>query len=93
MPFWRKETEEEKLAKRRQEATITALNEGDIPPLARERLELQRKYGQNFFTSDLTAKEYMLTREGGYKTLGQVMGTSFFRIGLFGSWRMISRVR
>jgi uncharacterized protein YbjQ (UPF0145 family) len=91
MPFWKKETEQEKLAKQRQEATIAALNNGDIPLIARERLELQRKYGTNFFTSDLTAKEYMLTREAGYKTLGQVMGTSFFRVGLFGTTRMTLR--
>jgi uncharacterized protein YbjQ (UPF0145 family) len=88
MLFWKKPTDEEKLAKRKQEEAIAALNAGDIPPIARERLELQRKYGGNFFTSDLTAKEYLLSREAGYKTLGQVMGTSFFRVGLWGQWRM-----
>lgn len=88
MLFWKKESEEEKLAKQKQEAAVAALKAGDIPPIARERLELQRKYGVDFFSSDLTAKEYLLTREAGYKTLGQVMGTSFFRVGFWGQIRM-----
>ena len=42
--------------------------------------------GNQFFTSDLTAREYFLCREAGFHTVGQVMGTSFFNVGFFGTY-------
>lgn len=97
MPFWRKESEEEKLAKQelkarqerdkvRQAECIAALERGEIPPIARERLERERHLGRNFFSSDLSTREFLLTRQAGFQTLGQVMGTSFFKISFWGNF-------
>ncbi|MBX9686008.1 MAG: heavy metal-binding domain-containing protein [Candidatus Obscuribacterales bacterium] len=86
MPFWRKETEAERQAKERQQAAIAAIERGEIPPIARDRILRERAYGKEFFASDLSSREYMLTREAGFQTLGQVMGTSFYRIGFWGSF-------
>ncbi|MBX9723838.1 MAG: heavy metal-binding domain-containing protein [Candidatus Obscuribacterales bacterium] len=86
MPFWRKETDEEKQEKARQEATLQALERGELPPIARERIERERAYGKSFFSSDLTSREFLLTREAGFQPLGQVMGTSFFKIGFWGAF-------
>lgn len=102
MPFWRKESEEQKLAKqtekarkegeqRRQEETIAALERGDIPPIARERILREKHMGKNFFSSDLTTREYMLTKQAGFQTLGQVMGTSFFKISFWGNFNTYQR--
>lgn len=102
MPFWKKESEEEKRAKLerkqreeqdklRQEETIRALECGDIPPIARERIMREKAHGRSFFTSDLSTREYLLTREAGFQTLGQVMGTSFFKIGFWGMFRQYQR--
>lgn len=79
MPFWRKDTPEEIRQKEAQEKAIKALESGDIPPIAKERLERERKHGSGFFTSDLSCREFLLIKEAGIQTLGQVMGTSFFR--------------
>ncbi len=84
MPFWRKETEHEKLTRQIQEAAVKALESGQLPAIARHRLENQAKLGDSFFTSDLTSREYLLSREAGYKTLSQVMGSAFVSISLFG---------
>src|SRR5215470_3082210 len=84
MPFWRKETEEEKRQKEFQEASQKALTRGELPLVARQRLELQRQSGARFFSSDLTANEYLLTREAGYEPIGQVMGSCFYKVGFRG---------
>lgn len=90
MPFWRKDTPEEIREKAAREAAIKALESGEIPPIARERIERERKHGSGFFTSDLSCREYLFMREAGFRTLGQVMGSSFFRVRMFGGayWRM-----
>lgn len=84
MPFWRKESDADKKARLAQEEALAALERGDIPPIARERILREKGYGKNFFASDLTVREYLLTKEAGFQTLGQVMGTSFFKIGFWG---------
>lgn len=88
MFFFKKESEEDKQAKLRQEAAVKALEAGDLPPIALERLERERALGGKFFSSDLTCREYMLLKELGVQTLGQVMGTCFYKIGFnrVGSW-------
>lgn len=87
MPFWIfKEKDDDRQKRERQQATIKALEAGDIPPLARQRLEEQRDSGHKFFSSTLTTNEYLLAREAGYEPIGQVMGTSFMRVG-FGNYR------
>lgn len=87
MPFWIfKDKSDDRENRERQEAAVKALENGDIPPLARKRLEEQRDAGHKFFSSTLTTNEYLLAREAGYEPIGQVMGSSFMRVG-FGNFR------
>ncbi len=85
MPFWRKDTPEEIRDREARDSTVKALESGQIPPIARERIERERKHGSGFFTSDLSCREYLFMKEAGFQTLGQVMGTSFFRVRFFGN--------
>lgn len=87
MFFWKKQSEAEKLALEKQKASIKALEAGDIPIRARERLEEQARFGSNFFTSNLTTREYLCAREAGYQPISQVMGTSFVNISFMGGLR------
>jgi uncharacterized protein YbjQ (UPF0145 family) len=88
MPFWREDTSEErqrKEAEARQKAdqqeSIRQLEQGGLPVQATRRLTEQVASGSKFFSSTLTAKEYLLAREAGYQPIGQVMGTAFMRVG------------
>ncbi len=87
MPFWGQESEAEKLARQKQAASLKALEMGNIPTQARERLEIQKRQGANFFTSDLSCQEYLLTREAGYQPIGLVMGTAFYKVSFWGYFR------
>ncbi|WP_052128904.1 heavy metal-binding domain-containing protein [Neosynechococcus sphagnicola] len=82
MPLW--ESEVDRNRREAQEATRRALERGQIPYKARHRLEMQRRSGANFFTSDLTSNEHLLAREAGYEPLGLVMGTAFYKISYWG---------
>ncbi|MBD2773755.1 heavy metal-binding domain-containing protein [Iningainema tapete] len=59
----------------------------NIPDIARQRLNLQKQVSQNFFTSDFTCNEYLLTREVGFEPIGVVIGTSFYKVGFYGYFR------
>jgi uncharacterized protein YbjQ (UPF0145 family) len=82
LPFWifKKESDEEKARKAEQQTSVAALEAGDLPLIARRRLQEQVSAGSNFFTSTLSAKEYLLSKEAGYQILGPVMGSAFVRI-------------
>lgn len=82
MPFWDifKEKDDDRASREHREATVAALQNGEVPPHARRRLENQVASGSNFFSSTLSAKEYLLAREGGYQPLSQVMGSSFMKV-------------
>ena len=54
---------------------------------ARHRLDAQKRLGKQFFTSDLSTNEYLLTREAGCEPIGMVMGSSFYKVGFFGYFR------
>lgn len=84
MWLFRKETDEEKQEKARQQEAVDALNRGEIPPIAKERILHENARGKNFFSSDLTTREYLLVREAGIQTVGQVMGTAFYKVGFWG---------
>jgi uncharacterized protein YbjQ (UPF0145 family) len=86
MPWWG-ETESEKQRREAQEATRRALERGQVPYKARHRLEMQRQSKSDFFTSDLSCREYLLAQEAGYQPLGLVMGTAFYRISFLGFFR------
>jgi uncharacterized protein YbjQ (UPF0145 family) len=59
----------------------------NIPDKASHRINSQKQIGNNFFTSDLTCNEYLLTREAGCEPIGVVMGTCFYKVGFFGYFR------
>lgn len=84
MWFFGKESEEDKAKRERQEAAVQALERGELPPVARRRIEERNNLSKSFFTSDLTCREYMLCRESGIEPISQVMGSSFFKIGYRG---------
>jgi hypothetical protein len=69
LPFWDifREKDVDRVSREHREATVAALEAGDIPPYARHRLEQQVASGSKFFSSTLSAKEYLLAREGGYQ--------------------------
>lgn len=84
MFFWNKNNKDDEARKQREAATLQALANGQVPPAARERIEKQQALGNNFFTSDLSTREYLLCRQSNFKTLGQVMGTAFFNVSFSG---------
>jgi uncharacterized protein YbjQ (UPF0145 family) len=91
MPFW--ESPAQKSHREAQEATQRALERGQIPYKARHRLEIKKKSGSRFFTSDLTCNEFLLSREAGYEPIGLVMGSAFYKVsfgGYFNSYRTVS---
>lgn len=92
MFFWKKKSEEEKRREELQKRSIEELSKGGIPPVARERLEKQSAMGSKFFSSDLTAREFLLTKESGVITIGQVMGTCFYNVSLVG-WIRTGAIR
>ena len=71
----------------RAEASQRAVQAGGLPLDAVERLK--EAAGRDFFTSNLTAGELMLTHECGFDPKGQVMGSSVYNVGWQytpGSW-------
>jgi uncharacterized protein YbjQ (UPF0145 family) len=87
MFFWNKNNKDDSERKAREVATLKALADGQVPPAAQERIDRQRAMGNNFFTSDLSSREYLLCRQAGFQTVGQVMGTSFFNVSFWGFYR------
>lgn len=81
MFFFRKKSAAEVEQEDKQKRSIEALQNGGLPPIARERIERQRNSGQNFFSSDLSVREFLLAKNARLEILGQVMGTAFFKIG------------
>ncbi len=87
MFFWNKNNKDDEQRRQREAATLQALADGKVPPAARQRIEKQNEIGSNFFTSDLSSREYLLCRQAGFQTLGQVMGTSFFNVSFWGFYK------
>ncbi|MDZ4837733.1 MAG: heavy metal-binding domain-containing protein [Candidatus Melainabacteria bacterium] len=61
---------------------VEALTKGDLLPRAKERIDREKALGNKFFSSDLSVGEYLLCRESGFETIGQVMGSCFYNISL-----------
>lgn len=82
LPFWDifKEKDDDRASREHRDATVLALQNGEIPPHARRRLESQVASGSSFFSSTFTAKEYLLAREGRYLPISQVMGSAFVKM-------------
>ena len=60
---------------------MSEIESGGIPVAAQKRLEELRKQDGRFFTSDLSVNEFLLVREGGFRALTQVMGSSVYHVG------------
>jgi len=84
----------------RAEETQAALENGQLPPYVRERI-LSQKGQQLPWTSDLTVNEWALCKSYGLQPLGQVMGSSYYKIaysvqssfGTYGSFQMVEQER
>ncbi len=85
MPFWQRsspEDEQRRLqAQQEAEASRRSLEAGDLPLQASRRLSEETAAGHSLFSSDLSTKEFALTRNVGYQPLSQVMGSSIYRVG------------
>jgi len=83
MPLWKKESSEDKNNRQRLEQeqveSLAALQSGRIPLHAERRLKEQAE-NPGFFTSNLTTNEHLLSRHASFEPLGQVMGSSFFKV-------------
>ncbi len=78
-----KEAAEDKARKARVDADIQALESGRILPRAKHRIEHHMASPVRLFSTDMTASEHILIEECGIRPLGQVMGSSFVRIGRY----------
>jgi uncharacterized protein YbjQ (UPF0145 family) len=66
-------------ATQRQLESIAALERGDLPLAARDRIEEMRQPGAAW-TSDLSVAELSAIRHAGFEAVGMVMGSSVYRI-------------
>jgi len=53
-----------------------------LPASAASRISGARGEGRNFFTSDLSVNEFVLTSQAGFEPVGMVMGTCFYHVGI-----------
>ncbi len=87
MALWKRESPEEKAERQKsaqeQAESLQALEAGRIPVQAERRLRRQADE-RGFFSSDLSTNEHLLARQAGFEPVGQVMGSSFFRIAYRG---------
>jgi uncharacterized protein YbjQ (UPF0145 family) len=85
MPFWKQPSPEEKERRLQEqqeaEASRKALEAGGLPLKAQKRLSEEMEAGHPLFSSDLTTKELLLTRQQDYQPLSQVMGSSIYHVG------------
>ena len=72
-------SEEENAARERDRASQAAIVGGGLPLNAVDRLREAAR--EDFFTSNLSAGELLLTHECGYRPVGQVMGSSVYNVG------------
>ena len=85
MPFWKRSSPEEEQqrvqAQQEAEASLRSLQGGGLPTQALRRLSEETAAGHPLFSSDLSTKEFALTRNQGYRPLSQVMGSSIYHVG------------
>jgi uncharacterized protein YbjQ (UPF0145 family) len=67
----------------KQQASVASLEAGGLPLRAQERIaEMTRAAEAPLFTSDLTPQEAALLRQLGYQSMGLVVGSCFYHVGL-----------
>ena len=85
MPLFRRGSDDDRAAREaadaRQTASLAALERGELPLRAQERLGEIGKAGGGFFTSDLSVDEFALVKAIGLRPLVQVMGSSIYHVG------------
>ena len=85
MPLFRRGSDDDRAARQvadaRQAASLAALERGELPLRAQERLGEIGKAGGGFFTSDLSVGEFALADAIGLRPLAQVMGSSIYHVG------------
>ena len=85
MPFWNQPSQEDQQrlmqAQQEAEASRRSLEAGGLPLQATRRLSEEVAAGHPLFSSDLSTKEFSLTRSLGYQPLSQVMGSSIYHVG------------
>lgn len=85
MPFFRRGSDEEGAARQaaetEQAASLAALERGELPLRAQQRLAEMREGGGGPFTSDLSVSEFALLHRIGMRPLAQVMGSSIYHVG------------
>ncbi len=62
-------------------ASLAALERGELPLRAQQRLAETGRAGGGFFTSDLSVDEFALGHAIGLRPLAQVMGSSIYHVG------------
>jgi uncharacterized protein YbjQ (UPF0145 family) len=62
-------------------ASLAALERGELPLRAQQRLGEIGKAGRGLFTSDLSVDEFALAHRIGLEPLAQVMGSSIYHVG------------
>jgi uncharacterized protein YbjQ (UPF0145 family) len=77
--------ENAELEHQRRDASLQSLEQGGISVEAQKRLQDTRLQEGNFFTSDLSVNEFLLTRQTRLRPISQVMGSSVYHVG----WRFI----
>ncbi len=53
-----------------------------IQQSAAQRISAANQGGRQFFTSDLSVNEFVLTQQAGFEPIGMVVGTCFYHIGV-----------
>ena len=85
MPFGKRLSPEEQQRRMQEQQDAQAsqrlLETGSLPLQAKRRLSEETVAGHPLFTSDLSTREFALTRHQGYQPLSQVMGSSIYHIG------------
>jgi uncharacterized protein YbjQ (UPF0145 family) len=85
VPLFRRGSEEDREAREAavaaQAASLAALERGELPLRAQQRLGEIGKSGGGLFSSDLSVDEFALLRAIGLRPLAQVMGSSIYHVG------------
>lgn len=93
MPFFRRASDEDRAARAsadaEQAASLAALERGELPLRAQQRLGETGNAAGGLFTSDLSVGEFALVHGIGLRPVAQVMGSSIYHVGwqqLPGGW-------
>ena len=92
MPLFRRggdDREARRSSELEQAASLAALERGELPLRAQQRLGEIGKTGGGLFTSDLSVDEFALAHSIGMRPVAQVMGSSIYHVGWQqqpGSW-------